>query len=102
MFAKKRILTFMKSGVSISSVIMNLVINIINSEWYQKICIFLGLLMLIPVELRLNEGKYLNALFNVVIAFVVVFTNVVRLHAKKKLMNNIKYVSVVDGQIIKK
>ena len=92
----------MKSGVSISSVIMNLVLNIINSEWYQKICIFLGLLMLIPVELRLNEGKYLNALFNAVIAFVVVFTNVVRLHAKKKMMNSIKYVSVVDGQIIKK
>lgn len=86
----------------ISNVIMNLVLNIINSEWYQKVCIFLGLLMLIPVELRLNEGKYLNALFNVLIAFVVVFTNVVRLHAKKKLMNNIKYVSVVDGQIIKK
>ena len=86
----------------ISNVIMNLVINIINSEWYQKVCIFLGLLMLIPVELRLNEGKYLNALFNVLIAFVVVFTNVVRLHAKKKLMNSIKYVSVVDGQIIKK
>lgn len=86
----------------ISNVIMNLVLNIINSEWYQKVCIFLGLLMLIPVELRLNEGKYLNALFNVLIAFVVVFTNVVRLHAKKKMMNSIKYVSVVDGQIIKK
>ena len=78
----------------ISNVIMNLVINIINSEWYQKVCIFLGLLMLIPVELRLNEGKYLNALFNVLIAFVVVFTNVVRLHAKKKLMNSIKYVRI--------
>ena len=82
----------------ISNVIMNLVINIINSEWYQKVCIFLGLLMLIPVELRLNEGKYLNALFNVLIAFVVVFTNVVRLHAKKKLMNSIKQVIVTGKQ----
>jgi|TARA_R110000868_G_scaffold18612_2_gene81532 DNA relaxase NicK len=95
-------LDFMKRYDKIDGIVMNLIINIINSEWYQKICIFLGLLMLIPVELRLNEGKYINALFNMVVAFVVVVTNIVRLHARKKLMNNIKYVSVVDGQIIKK
>lgn len=86
----------------IYNVIMNVIVNIINSNWYQKFCIFLGLLMFIPVELRLNEGKYLNALFNAIIAFVVIFTNVVRLYSKKKLLNNIKYVSVVDGKIVKK
>jgi len=86
----------------IYNVIMNVIVNIINSDWYQKFCIFLGLLMLIPVELRLNEGKYLNALFNVIIAFVVIFTNAVRLYSKRKMLNNLKYVSVVDGKIVKK
>jgi len=79
----------------IYNVIMNVIVNIINSDWY-------GLLMLIPVELRLNEGKYLNALFNVIIAFVVIFTNAVRLYSKRKMLNNLKYVSVVDGKIVKK
>ena len=81
---------------------MNVIVNIINTEWYQKLCIFLGILMLIPIELRLNEGKYLNALFNVVIAFVVIFTNAVRLYTKKKMLRNLKYVSVVDGKFVKK
>lgn len=86
----------------IFNVIMNVIVNIINTEWYQKLCIFLGILMLIPIELRLNEGKYLNALFNVVIAFVVIFTNAVRLYTKKKMLRNLKYVSVVDGKFVKK
>jgi len=98
----KKLLTSNKLSHMIYNVIMNVIVNIINSDWYQKFCIFLGLLMLIPVELRLNEGKYLNALFNVIIAFVVIFTNVVRLYSKKKLLNNIKYVSVVDGKIVRK
>jgi len=98
----KKLLTSHKMSHMLYNVSMYVIVNIINSDWYQKFCIFLGLLMLIPVELRLNEGKYLNALFNVIIAFVVIFTNVVRLYSKKKLLNNIKYVSVVDGKIVRK
>ena len=86
----------------IFNVIMNVIVNIINTEWYQKLCIFLGILMLIPIELRLNEGKYLNALFNTIIAFVVIFTNGVRLYNKKQMLRNLKYVTVVDGKLVKK
>lgn len=44
--------------------------------------------MFIPMQLRFDEGKYLNALFNFIVASVVIFTNVARLYDKKKLENN--------------
>ena len=44
----------------------------------------MGLLMLIPMQLRFDEGKYVNALFNFVVACLVVFTNLARLKLTNK------------------
>ena len=39
--------------------------------------------MVIPMQLRFDEGKYLNALFDFLLGAVVVFTNLARLRLSK-------------------
>lgn len=44
----------------------------------------MGLMMLIPMQLRFDEGKYVNALFDFLLGAVVVFTNLARLKLSNK------------------